>query len=147
MRGKALNAKYSVSLCLPFLSGTLPPPELFTADLEDDLERLRVKINRLRMTGEWNICIGPVEQWRYYFYLLFVRIVVSPWLLTWLANYKRASRSGRFFCCYKIFPFFIRILTFWNRKYKYYCLYLSFITLYPSFITFLWQAFCDRWPL
>ena len=40
MRGKALNAKYSVSLCLPFLSGTFPPPELFTADLEDELERL-----------------------------------------------------------------------------------------------------------
>ena len=36
-----------------------------------------------------------------------------------------------------IFLFFIRILTFWNRKYKYYCLYFSFITLYPSFITFL----------
>ena len=46
-----------------------------------------------------------------------------------------------------IFLFFIRILTFWNRKYKYYCLYFSFITLYPSFITLLWQAFCDRWPL
>ena len=46
-----------------------------------------------------------------------------------------------------IFLFFIRILTFWNRKYKYYCLYFSFITLYPSFITFFWQAFCDRWPL
>ena len=40
--------------------------------------------------------------------------------------------------------FFIRILTFWNRKYTYYCLYFSFITLYPSFITFLLQAFCDR---
>ena len=39
MRGKALNAKYSVSLCLPFLSGTLPPPELFTADLEEKLQR------------------------------------------------------------------------------------------------------------
>ena len=38
------------------------------------------------------------------------------------------------------------ILTFWNRKYNYYCLYFCFITLYPSFITFLWQAFCDRWP-
>ena len=88
-----------------------------------------------------------LAQWRYYFYLSYVRIVVSPWLLTWLANYKRASRSGRFFCCYRIFPFFIRILTFWNRKYKCYCLYFSFITLYPSFITFLWQAFCDRWPL
>ena len=36
-----------------------------------------------------------------------------------------------------IFLFFIRILTFWNRKYKYYCLYFSFITLYLSFITFL----------
>ena len=46
-----------------------------------------------------------------------------------------------------IFLFFIRILTFWNRKYKYYCLYFSVITLYPSFITLLWQAFCDRWPL
>ena len=31
------------------------------------------------------------------------------------------------------------ILTFWNRKYEYYCLYFSFITLYLylSFITFL----------
>ena len=29
-------------------------------------------------------------------------------------------------------------------KYKYYCLYFSFITLYPSFITFLGQAFWDR---
>ena len=33
-------------------------------------------------------------QWRYYFYLSCVRILVSPWLLTWLASYKRASRSG-----------------------------------------------------
>ena len=41
------------------------------------------------------------------FYLSRVRILVSPWLLT-----------------------------FWNRKYKYYCLYFFFITLYPSFITF-----------
>ena len=40
MRGKALNAKYSVSLCLPFPLGTFPPPELFTADLEDELEQL-----------------------------------------------------------------------------------------------------------
>ena len=40
MRGKALNAKYSVSLCLPFPSGTLPSPGLFTADLEDELEQL-----------------------------------------------------------------------------------------------------------
>ena len=77
----------------------------------------------------WNTRIFPSTkkshlhraQWRYYFYLSRVRILVSPWLLT-------------------------LILTFWNRKYKYYCLYFSFITLYPSFITFLWQAFCDRWP-
>ena len=40
-------------------------------------------------------------------------------------------------CCYRIFLFFIRILTFWNRKYKYYCLYFSSITLYSSFITLL----------
>ena len=52
MRGKALNAKYSVSLCLPFLSGTLPPPELFTADLEDEIKGLRNELTRLRMKGE-----------------------------------------------------------------------------------------------
>ena len=34
-----------------------------------------------------------LAQWRYCFYLSRVRIMVSPWLLTWLANYKRASRS------------------------------------------------------
>ena len=68
-----------------------------------------------------------------------------------LANYKRASRSGarsvQISLCYIIFLFFIKVLNFWNRKYKYYCLYFSFIILYPSFITFLWQAICDRWPL
>ena len=50
----------------------------------------------------WNTRIFPFTkksylhraQWRYYFYLSRVRILVSPWLLTWLANYKRASRSG-----------------------------------------------------
>ena len=55
MRGKALNAKYSVSLCLPFLSGTLPPPELFSTDLEDELERLTRLLMlepRERMKGE-----------------------------------------------------------------------------------------------
>ena len=56
MRGKALNAKYSVSLCLPFPSGTLPPPELFTADLEDELEQLEELIlifeERKREKGE-----------------------------------------------------------------------------------------------
>ena len=57
MRGKALNAKYSVSLCLPFPSGTLPPPELFTAGLEDELEQLEQ-----RKEGEWNMRIGYVEQ-------------------------------------------------------------------------------------
>ena len=66
MRGKALNAKYSVSLCLPFLSGTLPPPELFTADVEDELKLLQQLLMELkrrgRMKGEWNIRIGSVEQ-------------------------------------------------------------------------------------
>ena len=56
MQGKALNSKCSVSLCLPFLSGTLPPPELFTADLEDELEQLRRLIwileDRKREKGE-----------------------------------------------------------------------------------------------
>ena len=64
MRGKALNAKYSVSLCLPFLSGTLPPPELFSTDLEDELERLEQLLieQREKMKGEWNMCINSVEQ-------------------------------------------------------------------------------------
>ena len=34
-----------------------------------------------------------------------------------------------------------------NINLKYYCLYFPYIILYPSFITFLWQAFCDRWAL
>ena len=50
----------------------------------------------------WNTRIFPFTeksylhrtQWRYYFYLSRARILVSPWLLTWLANYRRASRSG-----------------------------------------------------
>ena len=66
MRGKALNAKYSVSLCLPFPSGTLPPPELFSTDLEDELKQLRRLIcilqDRKREKGEWNMCINSVEQ-------------------------------------------------------------------------------------
>lgn len=33
-------------------------------------------------------------QWRYYFRLSRVMILVSPWFLTWLANYKRAPQSG-----------------------------------------------------
>ena len=66
MRGKALNAKYSVSLCLPFLSGTLPPPELFTADLGDELKQLQrliwILIGREREKGEWNMRINSVEK-------------------------------------------------------------------------------------
>ena len=50
----------------------------------------------------WNTRIFPLTkkkylhraQWRYYFYLSRVRILVSPWLQTGLANCKRASRSG-----------------------------------------------------
>ena len=78
--------------------------------------------------SRWNIRIFPFTkksylhhaQWRYYFFLSRVRILVSPWLLTWLA---------------KIFLFFIRIRLFGTE------MYFSFITLYPSFRTFLWQAF------
>ena len=57
-----MNAKYSVSFCLPFLSGTLPPPELFTADFEEELKRLCKELNRQRMKGKWNMRIGSVEQ-------------------------------------------------------------------------------------
>ena len=50
----------------------------------------------------WNTRIFPFTkksylhhaQWRYYFYLSCVRILVSPWLLTLLANYNRTSHSG-----------------------------------------------------
>ena len=51
MQGKALNAKCSVSLCLPFLSGTLPPPELFTADVEDELKLLQQILMELKRRG------------------------------------------------------------------------------------------------
>ena len=46
MRGKALNAKYSVSLRLPFPLGTFPPPELFTADKLKQLEQLLLILQR-----------------------------------------------------------------------------------------------------
>ena len=106
----------------------------------------------------WNTRISPFTkklylhraQLRYYFYLSRVRILVWPWLPTELTNDKRASRSGARSVEVRrqiILLFFIRILTFSNRKCKYYFLYFSFITLYPSFITFLWHAFCNRWPL
>ena len=48
MWNKALNAKYSVSFCLPFLSGTLPLPAFLTADLEQKLNELE----RRRDEGE-----------------------------------------------------------------------------------------------
>ena len=52
MRGKALIAKYSVSLFLPFLSGTLPPPELFISDLEEELKQIRTELERQGLEGE-----------------------------------------------------------------------------------------------
>ena len=69
----------------------------------------------------WNTRIFPFTkksclhhiQWRYYFYLSCEDIGVAM-----VTNIN---------------------FDFWNRKYKYYYLYFSFITLYPSFITF-----CDR---
>ena len=62
MWSKALNAKYSVSFCLPFLSGTLPPPVPLTADLEEKLKGLLTELERQRDKGEWNMCIGSIEQ-------------------------------------------------------------------------------------
>ena len=40
------------------------------------------------------------------------------------------------FCCYRIFLFFVRILTFGNRKYKYYCLYFSYKGRLPILIEY-----------
>ena len=62
MWSKALNAKYSVSFCLPFLSGTLPPPVPLTADLVEKLKGLLTELERQRDKGEWNMCIGSIEQ-------------------------------------------------------------------------------------
>ena len=62
MWNKALNAKYSVSFCFPFLSVTLPSPELLTAALEEKLKELHKELERQRDKGEWNMCIGSIEQ-------------------------------------------------------------------------------------
>ena len=62
MWSKALNAKYSESFCFPFLSGTLHSPELLTAALEEKLKELLKELERQRDKGEWNICIGSIEQ-------------------------------------------------------------------------------------
>ena len=44
----------------------MSPPELFTADLEEELKRLRTEliIQRKRVEGEWILCIGVIEQGR-----------------------------------------------------------------------------------
>ena len=48
---------------------------------------------------------------------------------------------------FAVVEFFSSSLQFWLfGTDKYYCLYFSFITLYPSYVTFLWQTFCDGWP-
>ena len=57
-----LNAKYSVSFCLPFLSGTFFPPALLNADLEEKLNELLAELERQRDTGEWNMRIGSIQQ-------------------------------------------------------------------------------------
>ena len=47
----------------------------------------------------------------------------------WPVIFKLRSQHGFFktrFCCYRIFRFFIRSLTFWKRKYKYYSLFLLY---------------------
>ena len=54
----------------------------------------------------WNTRIFPFTkqsylhcaQWRYHFHLLCMRILVLPWLLTWLANYKRAMNKKKKLC-------------------------------------------------
>ena len=40
----------------------MPPPELFTADLEEEIEQLRTEFIRQRLEGELNMRIGRVEQ-------------------------------------------------------------------------------------
>ena len=62
MWNKALNAKYSVSFSFPFLSATLPSPAILTAALEEKLKELLKELERQRDKGEWNICIGSIEQ-------------------------------------------------------------------------------------
>ena len=52
-------------------------------------------------------------QWRYYLYLSRVRILVSPWLLTWLANNERASRSGARPIILKLCRNFISSYKYW----------------------------------
>ena len=62
MWSKALNAKYSVSFCFPFLSVNFPYVELLTAALEEKLKELLKELERQRDKGEWNMCIGSIEQ-------------------------------------------------------------------------------------
>ena len=65
--------------------------------------------------------------------------------LTWNFIHKIAWRckDGR------VIAFLSSLLEIWlfRTKKEYYFLYFSLIALYSSFITFLWQAFCNRWPL
>ena len=49
---RRLIRELTLSYCLPFLTGTLHPLELFTADLDDEIKGLRNELFRLRMKGE-----------------------------------------------------------------------------------------------
>ena len=97
-------------------------------------------------------------QWRYYFYLSRVRILVSPWLQTWLANYKRSCSGARsallkknciscrnFISFYKINRILhgrlrIRILSLEDKIRKFFFTHL--LLFYRSFHVFLTIAIC-----
>ena len=92
MRGKALNAKYSVSLCLPFPSGTLPPPELFSTDLEDELEQLQQFIWIL--TLKRMVFKNSLNHFAVYFFSQVVHIPFFPSLIQYL-DYAGNLRKSR----------------------------------------------------
>ena len=71
----------------------------------------------------WNTRIFPFTkksylhraQWRYHFYLSRVKILVSPWLLTWLASYKRAMNKKSCVLCSNFISIYIINRTFHGR--------------------------------
>ena len=105
----------------------------------------------------WNTLIFPFTKKSYLHHavkILFLSLMckdidVSPWLLTWLANYKRDSRSGAQPVLFKFHSqngfevwrrYSYRWLSGWAAKFSH---WYFFQALHSILVT----GICDRWPL
>ena len=99
------------------------------------------KIKFVSPSGRVMFCLFYSYWWNSYIkhnFLKFIFEATNIVQLKWSPIAKCLSQKcyeTRIYSCKGEIMVTNTILTFWNRKYKYYCLYFSFITLYPSFLS------------